>query len=237
MAIQLTEARPATWRDSWRNAAVAKRPHGTKKSGCTGFVYVVDYADSIDAGDHVFESHGVKWWWTTGRCRISMAWWSTFVGTNLLNRVSDSAIPISRKPAAVASRSACESVMLTADEFVENPSSWTTGTRGTRTWSNWARRCRRSDERLRTDETASGCISRSGSHRWPTLRAWPAALCRGLRYGDHQGVLAVWSNCFPVTRRRAIEALDTTPLFDRIKLAEHLSPNGISRHLRNRRTG
>ena len=33
---------------------------GTKKSGCTGFAYVIDYADEIDEGDQVFESHGVK---------------------------------------------------------------------------------------------------------------------------------------------------------------------------------
>ncbi len=32
----------------------------TKKSGCTGFAYVVDYADELDAGDQVFESFGVK---------------------------------------------------------------------------------------------------------------------------------------------------------------------------------
>ncbi|MCB1803018.1 MAG: iron-sulfur cluster assembly accessory protein [Gammaproteobacteria bacterium] len=45
---------------------LAKRGHGeglrvaTKKSGCTGFAYVVDYADSIGPDDHVFESHGTK---------------------------------------------------------------------------------------------------------------------------------------------------------------------------------
>ncbi|MES9832688.1 MAG: iron-sulfur cluster assembly accessory protein [Candidatus Thiodiazotropha sp. DIVDIV] len=33
---------------------------GTKKSGCTGFAYVVDYAEHIDDDDNVFESHGVK---------------------------------------------------------------------------------------------------------------------------------------------------------------------------------
>jgi len=33
---------------------------GTKKSGCTGFAYVVDYADSVTDDDQVFESHGVK---------------------------------------------------------------------------------------------------------------------------------------------------------------------------------
>ena len=45
---------------------IAKRGHGiglrigTKKSGCTGFAYVVDYADDTGEGDQVFESHGVK---------------------------------------------------------------------------------------------------------------------------------------------------------------------------------
>lgn len=33
---------------------------GTKKSGCTGFAYVVDYADEIDPEDQVFESEGVR---------------------------------------------------------------------------------------------------------------------------------------------------------------------------------
>ena len=33
---------------------------GTRKSGCTGYAYVVDYADKIDEQDQVFESHGVK---------------------------------------------------------------------------------------------------------------------------------------------------------------------------------
>jgi iron-sulfur cluster assembly protein len=33
---------------------------GTRKSGCTGFAYVVDYADDIGNDDVVFESHGVK---------------------------------------------------------------------------------------------------------------------------------------------------------------------------------
>ncbi|MCG7993321.1 MAG: iron-sulfur cluster assembly accessory protein [Candidatus Thiodiazotropha lotti] len=32
----------------------------TKKSGCSGFAYVVDYAEQVDTDDHVFESHGVK---------------------------------------------------------------------------------------------------------------------------------------------------------------------------------
>ena len=33
---------------------------GTKKSGCTGFAYIVDYADEIANNDHVYESHGVR---------------------------------------------------------------------------------------------------------------------------------------------------------------------------------
>ena len=33
---------------------------GTRKSGCSGFAYVVDYADSIGENDTVFESHGVR---------------------------------------------------------------------------------------------------------------------------------------------------------------------------------
>lgn len=33
---------------------------GTRKSGCTGFAYDVDYADRVESSDQVFESHGVK---------------------------------------------------------------------------------------------------------------------------------------------------------------------------------
>lgn len=32
----------------------------TKKSGCTGFAYLVDYADEILDNDSVFESKGIK---------------------------------------------------------------------------------------------------------------------------------------------------------------------------------
>jgi len=48
------------------NSMLAKRGHGiglrlgTKVSGCTGFAYVVDYADEINEDDVVFESQGVK---------------------------------------------------------------------------------------------------------------------------------------------------------------------------------
>ncbi len=33
---------------------------GTRKAGCSGFLYEVDYADTIKNDDVVFESYGVK---------------------------------------------------------------------------------------------------------------------------------------------------------------------------------
>jgi iron-sulfur cluster assembly protein len=33
---------------------------GVRTSGCSGMAYVIEYADQIDPGDHVFEHHGVK---------------------------------------------------------------------------------------------------------------------------------------------------------------------------------
>ncbi len=33
---------------------------GTRKSGCSGFAYVVDYADAVEENDVVFESYGIK---------------------------------------------------------------------------------------------------------------------------------------------------------------------------------
>ncbi|WP_295362738.1 iron-sulfur cluster assembly accessory protein [Arenimonas sp.] len=33
---------------------------GVRKSGCTGFAYVIDMASEAGPGDHVFESAGVK---------------------------------------------------------------------------------------------------------------------------------------------------------------------------------
>jgi len=61
MAITLTEAAA-----QHVAAMIAKRGQGvglrvgTKKSGCSGFAYEVDYADDVANNDAVFESHGVK---------------------------------------------------------------------------------------------------------------------------------------------------------------------------------
>jgi iron-sulfur cluster assembly protein len=33
---------------------------GVRKTGCSGFAYVVNYADDAVQTDHVFEDHGVK---------------------------------------------------------------------------------------------------------------------------------------------------------------------------------
>jgi iron-sulfur cluster assembly protein len=61
MAIELTEAaaRHVSQELAKRGKGEGLRV-GTKKSGCTGFAYVVDYADDIGADDHVYESHGVR---------------------------------------------------------------------------------------------------------------------------------------------------------------------------------
>jgi iron-sulfur cluster assembly protein len=33
---------------------------GVRKTGCSGYAYVIDYADSVDPDDEVFEDAGVK---------------------------------------------------------------------------------------------------------------------------------------------------------------------------------
>ena len=60
MAIELTEAAA-----EHVNKMLAQRGKGlglrlgTKKSGCTGFAYVVDYADDINDDDVTFETQGI----------------------------------------------------------------------------------------------------------------------------------------------------------------------------------
>ncbi|HKE45241.1 MAG TPA: iron-sulfur cluster assembly protein IscA [Steroidobacteraceae bacterium] len=61
MAIKLTEAaagRIRTFIDS-RGHGIGLRL-GIKKTGCSGFAYVVNYADQVASGDVVFEDRGVK---------------------------------------------------------------------------------------------------------------------------------------------------------------------------------
>jgi iron-sulfur cluster assembly protein len=42
-----------------KNNALALR-FGARESGCSGFSYVMDFANSIEAQDHIFESFDVK---------------------------------------------------------------------------------------------------------------------------------------------------------------------------------
>lgn len=61
MAIQLTDGAASHVKSmlSHREGAIGLRL-GTRRSGCTGFAYVVDYAERVDVDDRVFESHGVN---------------------------------------------------------------------------------------------------------------------------------------------------------------------------------
>ncbi len=61
MAVELTEsaARHVNQMLAKRGQGIGLRL-GTKKAGCSGFAYVVDYADAVGENDEVFESHGVK---------------------------------------------------------------------------------------------------------------------------------------------------------------------------------
>jgi iron-sulfur cluster assembly protein len=61
MAIQLTHEAADHVKSllAKRSQALGMRI-ATKKSGCTGFAYEVDYVEEIMPDDEVFESHGVK---------------------------------------------------------------------------------------------------------------------------------------------------------------------------------
>lgn len=61
MAITLTESAALRVRDylQKRGGGLGLRL-GIKKTGCSGWAYVVDYADEIGADDQVFEDKGVK---------------------------------------------------------------------------------------------------------------------------------------------------------------------------------
>jgi iron-sulfur cluster assembly protein len=61
MAIMLTESAANRVRShlSQRGMGIGLRV-GIKKTGCSGFAYVVNYADQINPDDAVFEANGVK---------------------------------------------------------------------------------------------------------------------------------------------------------------------------------
>lgn len=86
MALQLTEnaAQHVAAELTKRGAGMGLRV-STKKSGCTGFAYVVDYADHIDERDEVFESHGVKIVVDTATLPSLDGMTIDYVKTNLLN--------------------------------------------------------------------------------------------------------------------------------------------------------
>ena len=61
MAVSLTTSAATRVRSflEKRGSGVGLRI-GVRRSGCNGWAYTIDYADAIDAGDVVFDDHGVK---------------------------------------------------------------------------------------------------------------------------------------------------------------------------------
>jgi|SRR6185295_18675040 len=61
MTISLTESAATRVRSflSARGQGIGLRL-GVRKTGCSGFAYVVNYADAAEPTDHVFEDRGVK---------------------------------------------------------------------------------------------------------------------------------------------------------------------------------
>jgi len=86
MAIELTSAaaRHVAEQLAKRGAGSGLRV-GTRKSGCTGFAYVVDYADEAGPDDHVYESHGIKVVVDAGSLPHLDGTVIDFVKTNMLN--------------------------------------------------------------------------------------------------------------------------------------------------------
>ncbi len=61
MSIRLTENAARRIRDQLtkRGKGIGLRL-GVKVAGCSGYSYVIDYADAIEQDDVIFEDHGVK---------------------------------------------------------------------------------------------------------------------------------------------------------------------------------
>ena len=60
MSITLTESAANRVADQLSKADAVALRFGVKESGCSGFSYVLDLADKIEAQDTVFESYKVK---------------------------------------------------------------------------------------------------------------------------------------------------------------------------------
>lgn len=61
MGIELTQAAAERLKSqiAKRGSGVGLRV-GVRKSGCSGYMYTMDYADEITPDDEVFEAHGAK---------------------------------------------------------------------------------------------------------------------------------------------------------------------------------
>ena len=87
MSVQLTEkaAQHVQKKIAQQGSNMLGLRLGTKESGCTGFAYVVDFADQITEQDEVFESFGVKVIVNKDSLPILNGMTVDFVKTNMLN--------------------------------------------------------------------------------------------------------------------------------------------------------
>jgi iron-sulfur cluster assembly protein len=61
MAITLTETAAKRVKTFLSNRGKGEGLRlSVRKTGCSGYAYVIDFADAIEADDHVFENRGVK---------------------------------------------------------------------------------------------------------------------------------------------------------------------------------
>jgi iron-sulfur cluster assembly protein len=61
MGVTLTEAAADHVRNFLKNRGKGVGIRlGVRTSGCSGMAYVLEFADEVEAEDHVFEHHGVK---------------------------------------------------------------------------------------------------------------------------------------------------------------------------------
>ncbi len=86
MAIQLTESAAEHVHKMLEKQPGLGLRLATRKSGCTGFAYVVEYADEITENDQVFESHGVKVVVDTASLPMLDGMTVDFVQQNVLNQ-------------------------------------------------------------------------------------------------------------------------------------------------------